>query len=111
MYAAQKAALFDSPKSTNLCLLCPDIAVESVGEVIRQDWAVLVVNHGRETIVDEETSNGETGQYTDHWDDGNPLLLWILLVFPWLLNLSLLDTSAVEESLWDAASKGGGTAK
>jgi len=48
------------PKSTNFSFLRPDCRIQiSRGEIISEDWAVLVMHHRLQTIVNQETSNSE----------------------------------------------------
>ena len=87
------------PETADLDLLLPDLVVEAVREVILEDGAVAVVGDTGQTVVDEETSKSDTDGDTNARNNGNPLLLGILLLEPRLLDFTLLHTSRVEISL------------
>lgn len=81
------------PKSTDFGFLGPGAGVKAVGEVFAENRAVLVVYHGRDTVVDQEPGKGKTGEKTNQGDNGDPFLLGILLGLPWLIHFALADSS------------------
>lgn len=86
------------PVTTKLDFLGPNTFVEAIRPVLHQHWAVVEVGHTRDTIIDQESRQTQTDKDAEDWNDGNPFLLGVDLVQPWLLDLSLLDTSGVEVS-------------
>lgn len=89
----------DIPITSTLDLLCPNLVVQAIRKVVLEYGAVAVVGDTGQTVVDEETSESETDGDTNARNDGNPLLLGILLLEPRLLDFTLLHTSRVEVSL------------
>jgi hypothetical protein len=87
------------PETADLDLLLPDLGVEAVGEIVLEDRAVAVVGDTSQTVVDEETSKSDTDGDTDAGNNGDPLLLGVLLLEPRLLDFALLHTSRVKVSL------------
>jgi hypothetical protein len=88
------------PKAANFDLLGPDIGVEATSKVIIHDRAILVMNDTVQSIPDKEARDAQSDQYADQWEDGHPLLLWMALSDPRLVDVALIeDAPRMKESL------------
>lgn len=85
-----------APESTDFDLLRPNGLVEPLAEVFVQDEFILVGHHRPQAIPHQETRQEQAHNQAQDGNDGDPLLLRILLAQPRPLDLALSYSTRAE---------------